>query len=207
MSDLLPGHELESPFGVEAVLAGRYGVAESPSDQQRVEQPADPGPVSRRPEHGVRVIPIEIVSEGQAWHIGLQDSMAVKHALRHAGGARRIHQQRRIVGPSFDRREVANIRFGHRGEGNLIALRRADDNPVTQRRKHLLGVAKTGPGPVLGNDRDGFSMIKNMGQHIRPVELRQCHGDGAELVDGKMRQSRFRPQPRMNGDPVALADA
>ena len=46
---------------------------------------------------------------GHARDIGLQDAVAVKHTLGQAGGARCIHEQRRVIGACLHRQEITGI--------------------------------------------------------------------------------------------------
>jgi hypothetical protein len=72
------------------------GHAVIPGRKQRVDQPADPGPVGGRP-HQITGFGEEIVAHFDVGHVTEQHAMGVQRAFRIACGARRIDDHRGIV--------------------------------------------------------------------------------------------------------------
>ncbi len=56
---------------------------------------------------------------------------------------------------------------------------------------------------LIGNQGAGTGIIQPVAQCVRAKQGEQGHGDGANLVGGQMRQSRFQPLRQKDGDTIA----
>ena len=102
-------HQGEGFVRVEAPeRAEHHRDAEIERRQERIEEPARPRPVGRRPEARVAALG-EVVGEGEAGQVPGEHPVAVQRALRRAGRAGGEDHQRRVVRARRHRREAVAV--------------------------------------------------------------------------------------------------
>ena len=102
VANLVPRHQPHGFAGIELARPVRDdGDAVVPGGHHHVEQPADPGPVRRRPEAVAR-FGEPVVRVLDAREVTEQGAVGVERALRLAGGAAGVDDQRRIFGAGVD---------------------------------------------------------------------------------------------------------
>ena len=135
-------------------------------------------------------------------------AMRVQRALRRAGGARGVDDQRRIVGrgrrPRGRRRwRAPPRRHSDRTPGRAPSAPRTVRSPGSRSRTS----AERGEAGIVGDERRRAAVAQAELQRIRPEQLEQRHGDRADPVDGEMRERRLRPLRQQHRDAVAARDA
>jgi hypothetical protein len=206
MGDAVPGHEIEGPLGVEAVSAGHHGLAVLPRGQHRVEPPPHPGPVGRGPEHRVGIIELQVVTERERRQIRVHDAMAVEQPLGQARRARGVHEQRRIFtagAHGFERRLVAPEASI---ECPLVAARATRHDAMLKRGVAIPRVAMGRPHRRLRNDGPRARVVEAVRDGVGPVELRQRHDHGAELVNREVGDGGLRARARVHGHRLSRPD-
>src|SRR3954452_6880316 len=87
-------------LGVEAATVAEDLEDEEPARQQRVHESAGPRPVGGRPER-IALLRKKVVRVDEARDVAEQDTMRLERALRRAGGAAGIDDERRVIGLGF----------------------------------------------------------------------------------------------------------
>ena len=206
--DPVPRHEGEGPVRVEfrARRADhRHAVIER--GKQHVEQSAGPCPVGGRPEP-VAGLRKELMRHHHAGQVAEEDALGVQGALgvaRRAGG---VHEQCRIVGARIG---------GRRGRGR--ALQQAPEIARARLRTiadgqdvlHALGVADrlrvALEGLRRGDEDPRGAVAQAIADRIRSEQREHRQGDGAELLDGDMRDQHFGALRQVDADDRAAPDA
>ena len=175
--------QVKGALRVEPAAIGEDGQTEVQGRQQRVEQPAGPGPVCRRPEH-VAGLREEVVRADEARQIPEQGAMRDQGALRRAGGAAGVDDQRRVVGG---------------GVGRLVAGAGTLEQVLPCMHAALAGTGHTDHMPEaveLGTRAPQFrqrvrvhdrsfraGVAQAVGECVRSEQMRQRHRDSAHLED------------------------
>src|SRR5688500_4559339 len=95
-------HEVQCGFRAELLEASRdYRQAVIPGWEQYVEKATDPRPVGRSPEE-IAGLPQHVVRHLDPGQVPEEDAVRMERPLRRAGRARRVDQERGIVGPGTD---------------------------------------------------------------------------------------------------------
>ena len=174
--------------------------------QQRIEQPAGPGPVGRRPEPVARLRE-EIMRHFHARQMPGQHAMAVQRAFRLARGARRVDHHRRRVGRGRLRREIGGRLCDRRVEIERAVGRAVDRHNAFQARNVFADLTELRQTLRIGDQRDGAGILQAIGNRIRPEQQRGRQRDRRELVDRDMRGGDFRHLRQENCDAVAAFHA
>ena len=188
VADAEPGDQVESQLGVEPRrLEGEHGPAVVEAGHEHVEEAAHPGPVGGRPDQVVRLRE-EVVRELEPGQVAVQDAVREERALRRAGRARGVDDQRRVV---------------RRGRDRLEAIRRGGE----QRRQLAFDVDRLDVVELSVGEHDGGIRIPEPDGHRVGAEAgRERHRDRAELVDRDVRDRGLRALRQRDSDPVAHAD-
>ena len=146
VADAVIGHHLHRRLRLElsrAMPDDRHAVI--PGREQRVDQPADPGPVGRRP-HQVAGLGQEVVTHLDIRQMAEHHAMGVQRALRISRGARGVDDHRGIVGRGIDGGKFRRRRLERRPE-RFGAGRRAvaDDIDVRQVRQPVADFLRASP--------------------------------------------------------------
>ena len=143
VADLVFLDQAERALRIEAAAVAHDRLAEVQRGQQRVHEPAGPRPVGGRPEEVARLRKA-VVRVGEARQVAEQARMRHQRALRRAGGAARVDDERRFVRTRRDRREMR----GRGGERRVVVdVARAAD------ARHAEHVREAGQ-PRRGSARD-----------------------------------------------------
>ena len=111
VADAEIGHHLHRRLRLEFSRAMTdQGNAVIPEREQAVDEPADPGPVRRRP-HEIAGPGQEVVAHLDIGEMTEHDAVRMQRALRIACRARGVDDQRGIVGGGVDPREVGAMRL------------------------------------------------------------------------------------------------
>jgi len=202
----------ECHFGAEASVVGHDGAAKVQRGQQRVHEPAGPGPVGRRPEHGLaaggkghvgrgigtqcrrerqRTIGPErkaktVLAAHKAAQIADQRAVGNEAALGIAGGAAGVNQHRRFVGGGVGAGKVV----GRGGQGGVPVVNLHTGGPSAGswliKVTHHHDVAQRG---AVATD------FQQMGQSIR---VAQGHGAVGQRLGAKQHGQRHAHTARLH---------
>ena len=133
--------------------------------------------------------------------------MRHQRAFRRTGRAARVDQDRRVVRVRRDGVEMAgrSVKHGFPGHNARCACARDADDvreartafPNRQQVRQRLRVDERGLR---------LAVLQPVFERLGTEQERQRHGDGAELVDGDVRDRRFRPLREDQSDLVAATD-
>ncbi len=169
-------------------LEGEHGAAVVEARHEDVEEAAHPGPVRRRPDQVVRLRE-EIVRELEPRQVAVQDAMGEERALRRAGRAGGVDDQRRRVG----------------GRRHRLEPRR---RCLEQRREVALDVDRLDALELAVGEHDHRIRIVEPHRHrVRAEASRERHRDRAELVDGDVRDRRLGPLRQRDPDAIPFPHA
>ena len=195
VADAGVGDHVERHLGVEARRAeGNDGDAVREARHDDVVEAADPGPVGRRPDAVARLRE-EVVRELEAGQVAGQHAVAVERALRRAGRAGGVDEQRGRVRRRRGRREVG--RGG--GEQGVEVVVDVDRDAVEAELGRAL------ERRALGDDRARLRATKAHAERIAAEGRAQRHHDRAELVDRDMGDHGLGPLREDQRHPVARA--
>ena len=211
VAHLVIGDNPESRFGIEfghAVTEHRHAVVQA--RQQDVQQPADPGPVGRRPK-AVAGRREELLRQLDAGQVAQQDPVAMQRALgrpRRAGG---VNDDRRIVGAGIGRRKgvagLVEFRVEVERAPARFPARALDAENQLQLRQALAQQRDLGESGPVGHQRLGPAVAQAILKRLFPEQREERHGDAAKLVNAEMADGRFRRLGQQNADPVAARHA
>ena len=184
--DAVALHQFERAFGREAAARPDDRESEVQRRQQRVHQAAGPGPVGRRPED-VALLRKPVLRRHEAGQVADQRAVRHQRALRGAGRAAGVDQQRRILGQRRHEREaVAGLRQ-QRAPRVAFAVALADDDQVLQRGTVRADRRERGQGAGVDDRDDGVAVLQAVLERVGPEQQRQRHRHRAHLVDGHVR--------------------
>ena len=99
-----------------------------PAWKEHIDQPADPGPIRRRPEE-VIFLGEKIMGKLHPRQMAQQHPVCMQGTLGRAGSARCINNERRIIGPGFEGAEIRRAFFNQLSEiQHLIGAFTAGDH-------------------------------------------------------------------------------
>jgi competence protein ComEC len=203
----VPGHQRKRLVGIELVEAARHHRdAEIEPRQQHVDQPADPRPVRRRPQHVAR-LGQELVGELDARQMAEQHPVAVQRALGRAGGAGRVDHDGGIVGAGVGGGEAVRRRFHGLGEVAHALSRGSGGEHMGEGGQVRADLGQPGFDVARHDKRRGARVGEAVLQRLDAEQPAERHGDGAELVDGDVGRGRLGRLRQHQRDTVAAADA
>ena len=185
VADLVFLDQAQRALGIEAAAIADDRLAEIERRQQRIHQAAGPRPVGRRPEHVARLRKA-VVRMDEAGQVAEQARVRHQRALRRAGRAAGVDDERRVARARVHRRELRR-----RCRDQRVVVERCR-RPAHRRRRSRARVAAS----LRADRRRGWAATAGRRARPSPRELRepvfervgaeqerQRHRDRAHLVD------------------------
>ena len=207
VAHLVPGHQAVGFLRVEFLRPpGQHRHAVMQRGQQHVDQPADPGPVGRRPEQ-IALLREELMREFHTRQMAQQGPVGMQCPLRRAGGARGEDDQRRVVGA---RRSGLEAVIGL-GQQPMVILRpvagAVDRHDQLEVRQPVANRSEFAEADGIADQRPHAGRLQPVFQSVRPEQREQRHCDHAALVDRDMGDGGLRCLGQQDTHPVARPDA
>ena len=146
--------------------------------------------------------------EQDAGHVAEQEPMGVERALGWAGRARRVDDDRRVVGQRVNGRERG------RGGAELAGVVERPVDPATvdhddraQVGQALADLGHLGPVRRVGDERDGARIGQPVLDGLRAEQHEQRDGDEPGAVGRDVGDARLRRLGQEDRDPIARDEA
>ena len=178
-----------------------------PEREQGVDQPADPGPVGRRP-HQVAGLGQEIVAHLDIRQMAEHHAMRVQRALWISRGARGVDDQGGIVGRGIDGRKIRRCRL--RATTRTAWCRPApvaDDVEFFSSGSRSRIFASFSQPALVGDDGLGVGIRQAEFQRVLAEQREQRHRDHAGTKRRQMRDRQFQRLRQEHRDAVAAHKA
>ena len=170
--------------------------------KQRIEQPADPGPVGRRPHHVARLRE-EAVHHLDIGEMAEQHAMRMQRALGISGRARGIDDDGGIVARGVDHGEVVGRLLDLAPERFCAAACVADHIDILQVRQPIANFRQLLKTAFVGDDGLGAGVLKAELQRVLAEQREQRHRDETGTERGQMRDRQFQRLRQEHRDAIA----
>ena len=195
-------HQVEGGLGGElGKAAGDHGDAVVQGGHQHVQKAADPGPVGGGPEPVARMRQ-EVVADLDPRQMRQQDPVGMQRPLWVAGGARRIDQDRRIVGKGRVNVEFHPLRVAEIVEGERV-FAAIDRDHELQVRQAVTDSGQLCSTFTVSDDGTGAGIAQPVQQRVFPEQGEQRDRHAAHLVDRDMGRRCFERLRQQHANPVA----
>ena len=214
-------HQRQRRLRAEAARPGHDGAAKVQGGQQRVHQPAGPGPVGRAPEDGVAggvisrrrhgamkaVKPKPVLAAHKAGQVANERTVGNECPLGVAGGAAGVNQHGGFFGQRGHRGEVRRLlrqrhRVVHVGQAGG-GVQRTHAQHTFQQGAVVAHGLQASQRSGIGQRHHGLAVVQAKGQRLGAKQHRQRHGHRAHLHHRHVGHGGLKALRHDDGHPVA----